>query len=39
MNNPQLDIRIGTLVNGGPNTADTIRQILPHGFESFTITF
>ena len=39
MNNPQLDIRIGTLVNGGPNTADYIRQILPHGFESFTITF
>jgi len=32
-------IRIGTLVNGGPNTADYIRQILPHGFESFSITF
>src|ERR1035437_958807 len=32
-------IRIGTLVNGGPKTADYIRQILPHGFESFSITF
>ena len=32
-------IRIGTLVNGGPNTADYIRQILPYGFESFSITF
>lgn len=32
-------IRIGTLVNGGPNTAEYIRQILPHGFESFSITF
>jgi sugar phosphate isomerase/epimerase len=34
-------IRIGTLVNGtvkgGP--ANYIRQILPHGFESFSITF
>jgi sugar phosphate isomerase/epimerase len=34
-------IRIGTLVQGnvpkGP--ADYIRQILPHGFESFSITF
>jgi len=32
-------IRIGTLVNGGAKTADYIRQILPHGFESFSITF
>jgi len=32
-------IRIGTLVNGGPTAADYIRQILPHGFESFSITF
>ena len=31
-------IRIGTLV-GGNNAADYIRQILPHGFESFSITF
>ena len=30
--NPALDIRIGTLVNGGANTADYIRQILPPGF-------
>lgn len=34
------DIRIGTLVNGlGPDPAGYIRQILPHGFESFEITF
>ena len=33
------DIRIGTLVNGLGNPADYIRQILPHGFESFSITF
>ncbi len=32
-------IRIGTLVNGGATTADYLRQILPHGFESFSITF
>ena len=32
-------VRIGTLVNGGANTAGYIRQILPHGFESFSITF
>ncbi|MDQ1257670.1 MAG: hypothetical protein QG656_2276 [Candidatus Hydrogenedentes bacterium] len=32
-------IRIGTLVSGnegGKNTAHYIRQILPHGFESFS---
>ncbi|HAR67373.1 MAG TPA: sugar phosphate isomerase [Lentisphaeria bacterium] len=33
------DIRIGTLVNGGANSANYIEQILPHGFESFSITF
>ncbi len=32
-------IRIGTLVSGGAGTASYIRQILPHGFESFSITF
>jgi len=32
-------IRIGTLVSGGPNAAEYIRQMLPHGFESFSITF
>jgi sugar phosphate isomerase/epimerase len=33
-------IRIGTLVNGlGENPAGYIRKILPHGFESFQITF
>jgi len=35
----QDTIRIGTLVNGGPEAPDTIRQILPHGFESFSLTF
>jgi len=30
------DIRIGTLVHSDPNY---IRQILPHGFESISITF
>ena len=35
----QEAIRIGTLVNGGAGTASYIRQILPHGFESFSITF
>ena len=34
-----LDIRIGTLVKGDTDTAEYIRQILPHGFESFSITF
>lgn len=37
MNNKALDIRIGTLVGGG--SPNYIRQILPHGFESFSITF
>ena len=32
-------IRIGTLVNQGQNSPEYIRQILPHGFESFSITF
>lgn len=32
-------IRIGTLVPGGANTVNYIRQILPYGFESFGITF
>jgi sugar phosphate isomerase/epimerase len=37
---PQHDIRIGTLVSGNlPNPAGHIAQILPHGFESFAITF
>ena len=35
----QDSVRIGTLVNGGDKAADYIRQILPHGFESFSITF
>jgi sugar phosphate isomerase/epimerase len=36
---PLQSIRVGTLVNGNDKTADYIRQILPHGFESFSITF
>lgn len=33
------DIRVGTLVGGGQNTKQYIQQILPHGFESFSLTF
>lgn len=33
------DIRIGTLVKGEDNPAAYIKEILPHGFESFSITF
>src|SRR5690348_11782877 len=33
------DIRIGTLAGKGNDTANYIRQILPHGFESFQINF
>jgi len=33
------DIRIGTLVNRNMQSAEYIRQILPYGFESFSITF
>ena len=33
------DIRIGTLVNRGQDSPDYIRQILPHGFESFELNF
>ncbi|MEI7880201.1 MAG: sugar phosphate isomerase/epimerase [bacterium] len=33
------DIRLGTLVNGGKDTKKYIQQILPHGFESFSLTF
>ena len=32
-------IRIGTLANGGPGTADYIQQIKHHGFESYSITW
>ena len=40
MNNPALDIRIGTLVKGNEgDPAGYIRQILPYGFESFQLTF
>ena len=40
MYNPLLDIRIGTLVQGNqPDPANYIRQILPHGFESFQLFF
>lgn len=33
------DIRIGTLVSCGQNTGNYIRQILPNGFESLSLTF
>ena len=33
------DITIGTLAGKGAQTADYIRAILPHGFESFQINF
>lgn len=33
------DLRIGTLVKGDGQPAEYIRQIRPHGFESFQITF
>ncbi|MFH1741862.1 MAG: sugar phosphate isomerase/epimerase [bacterium] len=33
------DIRIGTIVNRGQDSPSHIRQILDHGFESFTIMF
>lgn len=40
MSDRLLDIRIGTLVSGnGPDPTGYIKQILPHGFESFQITF
>lgn len=40
MSSAHDDIRIGTLVNaGGPYPARYIEQILPHGFESFSLTF
>jgi sugar phosphate isomerase/epimerase len=35
----QPDVRIGTLVSANPKSGDYIRQILPHGFESFSLTF
>ena len=37
--NPALDIRIGTLVEGAQSPVEYIRQILPHGFESFSLKF
>jgi sugar phosphate isomerase/epimerase len=36
---PNQAIKIGTLVRGGPEAASYIKQVLPHGFESFSITF
>ncbi len=35
----KTDIRIGTLVSSGMDSPNYIRQILPHGFESFSLTF
>ncbi|MBI2440583.1 MAG: sugar phosphate isomerase/epimerase [Lentisphaerae bacterium] len=36
---PNPDIRIGTLVGAGMKAPEYIRQILPYGFESFSLTF
>ncbi|MBI2438946.1 MAG: sugar phosphate isomerase/epimerase [Lentisphaerae bacterium] len=36
---PNHDIRIGTLVGAGMKAPEYIRQILPLGFESFSLTF
>lgn len=36
---PLHDIRIGTLVNGGADTIDKLKFLLPYGFESFSINF
>jgi len=38
--NHKISIRIGTMVDArGKDPADYIRQILPHGFESFQLSF
>ncbi len=39
LSTPLHDIRIGTLVPGQPKIDSYLEQILPHGFESFSITF
>jgi len=39
LSSPQTDIRIGTLVKADETAPSYIRQILPHGFESFSLTF
>jgi len=36
---PEMDIRIGTLVSAGMKAPEYIRQIRPYGFESFSLTF
>lgn len=36
---PDMDIRIGTLVNCGMKAPAYIRQIKPYGFESYSLTF
>ena len=33
------DIRLGTLIPAHDRTAEIVRQLLPHGFESFQIAF
>ncbi len=37
--NSNYDIRIGTLAGKGKDSAQYIKEILPHGFESFQINF
>ena len=39
MDSPLHSIKIGTVVRGNHDTPNTIKAILPHGFESFQITF
>jgi sugar phosphate isomerase/epimerase len=39
MENPQLDIRIGTMIGGHAGLGAYVRQILPYGFESFQVNF
>lgn len=39
MSNPQLDIRIGTMIGGHARLGAYVRQILPYGFESLQVNF
>ena len=37
--NAHADIRLGTLVPVHDRTPDVIEQLLPHGFETFQLSF
>ena len=39
MNNPQLDIRLGTQIGGHAKLGTYVAQLLPYGFESFQVNF